>query len=260
MRFLDTGKKKVVAGATGLVLVAGGGAVTYASTDIGAQFQDWYDSQFTEQVEEGKTDVINYGKGKAKDALENHNDLKSDAGDRIDVAKAAEKHLAKKDISDEKADRIAKLEQEKSSIENSMSKQFDELFAKGKAALDDIKSKAQEKAEKDLTNSIDGNKEDAIEEVNNELDAETDKAVKQLDKAISEAKNDLTGKLENESKDTETELKKAIDKAVSDVKDQTKSVSEDLVFQSKKAIQTAAHQKVEDAKGSLDDVVTNMNN
>src|SRR5690606_29041847 len=65
---LNTGKKKVLAGAVAVALVAGTG-FGLANTDAGSQLQAWYNKQFNSAQSQVFKDVERYGTTEALKAL-----------------------------------------------------------------------------------------------------------------------------------------------------------------------------------------------
>lgn len=256
---LNTGKKKVIAGATALALVTGAG-FGLANTDAGQQLKNWYDVQFGAEKNLTIGQAGQYGIGKAKESWAKVEKDRDATVTGIETAGNSAVTTGSNEIDAAKQAHIKKLNDEKGSIEAGIKAQFDAVYDEGEALIDYYAGEGKKAAEAELGTAAGKAGTDAVNKVNEELAAKAETAKGELREVIKAAKEDLKKQLKENREATVAELNKHTDAKAKEVLKQVTMTAKSLLIQHQEAITAAADDQVAKAKAGLDSVVSDFGN
>lgn len=251
-------KRKILVGALSLSLVLGAGSALAAS-DAGAQLQTWYNTKFGVAVTDMTTEVTNYGKSLVSGLLTWLKGEKTTATNEVTTAADQEITETNSAITAAKDEHIAAINSKKNQIEAGMPAQFDDLEAKGKAAIDKLAIAGVAYAEGELKRNIDNAGDTQVSKVNTQVAAHKDTAVTDLTNAISTAKNDLEDKIGKESADTVDNVKDYIDDEIVRNKGIVEKYADVQVAEKVVELETTGATLQADALAELDALVVGIN-
>lgn len=214
---LNTVKGKIVAGVVTVGLVSGVGAA-FASTDIGAQLQSWYNAKFNQSAASMQKPLTDYVAGKAPYIISEGNRMIKGANSAINGTRDSEKAASEDEISNAADERIDTLLEKKGAIFAGIDDQFDSIKGYALTLLDQLAAEGERQADNYLKGVTNSTGAAAVKDVNDHLTNVKNDAVGELNEEIAKAKTELLGELENQKNLTVNELKAAIDAKIAEVK------------------------------------------
>ena len=255
---LKTVKGKVITGVVAVGLLSGMGAA-FANSDAGALLKDWYNSKFKESAASIEKNVTNYANGKVPALKKEYNQLKEDAAKSINATRDSEIDGSKEEIAKAKNEHINSLNATEADIKAEIDKHFDVIFAAANAVINFLGERAYQYAEKDLGRFTDDKGKAALEQVNQDLTAAKDEAVKELQAEIEKSKAELQALLDSHSDTTTEEIKQAIDAKIVELRGKITAKKNELVAVQQQLIAAKAQELEDAAKAELDAVVSSIN-
>ncbi|TKC16820.1 hypothetical protein [Robertmurraya kyonggiensis] len=244
---LNTVKGKIVAGVVTVGLVSGVGAA-FASTDIGAQLQSWYNGKFTSSAASMEKPLTDYVASKAGYIYSEGTKMVNGAKGAINGTRDTEKADSEATISNSADERIDALVEKKGIIFDGIDDQFDSIKGYALTLLDQLAAEGERQADNYLKGVTNSTGTAAVNDVNDHLTNVKNDAVGELNAEIAKAKTELLGELENQKNLTVGELKAAVDAKIAEVK----SVLEGKLAGYVSAQQTLIQQKAADLEAAAE--------
>lgn len=252
---LNTVKGKIVAGVVTIGLVSGVGAA-FASTDIGAQLQSWYNGKFTSSAASMEKPLTDYVASKAGYIYSEGTKMVNGAKGAINGTRDTEKSDSEKAISDSAAARIDALESKKDVIFAGIDDQFESIQTYATSLLNQLAAQGQTQADNYLKGVTNSTGTAAVNNVQAHLTTVKNDAVTDLNAAIALAKTELLAEIESQKNITVTELKAAVDAKIAEVKSVLEGKLAGYVSAQQKLIQDKAIELEAAAESELDSAVT----
>ncbi|WP_077328428.1 hypothetical protein [Virgibacillus siamensis] len=252
-------KGKIIAGTIAAGVITSAGAV-FANTDAGNVLQDWYDGMFQDSVQTIQDEATAYGTELLPELQAEYNGIKEDATTDINATRDTETGESIAAINLTKDNHLESLGSKKQEILSNMEKQFYDVYMEGWLEIQRLADEGQAYAENDLTDHTGAKGQEAVNQVTADLTTATDAAVMELEEAIRQAKEELSGQLTRYSDITVKNLKKGVDFAILELREEVNRITDELVAQQQEII-TAKAQNLEDAaKAEMDEVVSGIGN
>lgn len=255
---MKTVKGKVLTGMTTVALLAGGTAA-FASTDAGSGLKAWYNDTFGKSVSALQTNSTNYGNQQVPKLYNEFEGLKADAKSSLTNTRDTAISDSTSSINGEKDEHIKAVTGQKEAISAQMASVFDGMAAYAQGQIDTAGKQATGYANSDLTKFTGTQGQAAVAQVENDLNAASDRAVADLTKTIAQAKSDLQKQLNAETLTTTKEIQKAVDTKIEDLRTVITDKRDQLVKEHQTIISNKAAELTADAKKDLDEVVAGIN-
>lgn len=257
IQMLKTIKGKVIAGTVTMALVAGAGSA-FANLDAGDKLQAWYNGQFGTSSQEVTNQVQSHVTGKISGLNAEYNGLRSAATTSINSTRDSSTTRATNVINSKNQEYITDVQNQEAAIQAYMDDQFDAITATFDGLIDQADAFAINYANQNLgalTNEVGGQAVDKVEE---DLNATRVAAKTALENAITNAKNALDAQLASEKASTVEEINGKIDTRINELRVEITQIKDDLVAAQQKLINDEAKRQLEAAKTELESVVNGI--
>ena len=251
---LKTMKSKVVAVAAAFVLVSGA-SVAFGASDAGSKLKAWFDAQLGQAVEDAETEYVGYMEGKMDDLGEELEDLKFDASNRIVAYGDSKTANAKTNIEGSAVEHVNSINGKKEELEGYINGAFDKIKNESGKVIRDRQNEFAAYADQEMGAHTNDRGIEALEFVNSELEATTNKALTDIEEAIRLAKEDLKNRMDEKADATIAELKVAVDTAVWGTSYWITGMTNYMVQEQEALIETKAQELEAAAKQAMQELV-----
>lgn len=252
---LNTVKGKIVAGVVTVGLVSGVGAA-FASTDIGAQLQSWYNGKFTSSAASMQQPLTDYVAGKAGYIYSEGTRMVNGANSAINGTRDTEKAASEDAINASADARIDALDAKKEVIFAGIDDQFESIQTYATSLLNQLAAEGERQADNYLKSVTNSTGTAAVNNVQAHLTDVKNSAVTELNDAIAVAKSELLAEIESQKNLTVNELKAAVDAKIAAVKSVLEGKLAGYVSAQQTLIQQKAAELEAAAETELDSAVT----
>jgi hypothetical protein len=243
-------KAKVVAGVTAVALVSGVG-MAFASSDAGTSLQSWYDAQFEKSASSIQKQTTKYATDKVPALAKEYNGLKTSASNSINTTRELSTGVADSKIKAAKKDHLDSLAAQRKAIEDHLKSQFDGIQQTADTIIGQVGEEAIKYANKDLTSYTGTAGSNALTQLNKDLTKASDDAVKELQDAIKDAKDDLQAELDSATNSRVATIKGIIDRKIEELRTTITAKKNELVVVQQGLITAKAQELQKAAEDAL---------
>lgn len=235
-----------------------GATVAFAGTDVGAQLQNWYTTQYSAAATSVGDTLIKYGSSLLPGVTTEKDNLQNGAVTAVANAGTEETSRAVGAIGTYKAGLTTALGTQQTSIKEVMPTQFDTLVGDTNKQVQTALNIAANGASTQINRAINTQGVTSLGAVTTDVTAAQSTAVTALTNEISAAKSELQGLITTETTTANTELKTNLDTQIQVKREAITAATASLEKAKEDAI-TAEGQRIEGvAKGELDGLVTGI--
>lgn len=256
-KFLQTGKGKVVAVLTAILLVTGAG-VAFAGSGAGDMLKQWYDNAFDATTADVLDEAAAYEDDAAADFEEDYAERKDQKAGQIDRKRDRTTASSIENINDAKDEHMDDLDVTKEGILENMGLEFYNFYMDAWLEIQERASEAESLINDDMHQFATEEGQAAIGQLTDDLHQAQDDAVTELEGAIEAAKEDLSVELDAQGDILEDNLTGQIDHEIENLKRIVSDTLYDLTKEQEALIEEAAADLEDEAKDAMDDVIANM--
>lgn len=259
MKFLKTGKGKVVAILTAILLVSTAG-VAFASSNAGDMLKDWYNDAFNITTADALDEAEAYEDEAAADFEEHYTDRKDQKADQIDRKRDGTTDGSIENINEAKEGHMDDLDIAKEEILEGMGLDFYNVYMDAWLGIQDRAAEAENLINQDMDAFATEEGQAAIGQLTEDLHQAKDDAVTELEDAIKEAQEELSAEIDERGDNLEDNLNGIVDHEIEMLKRTVTDTLYDLTKEQEALIVEAAADLEDEAKEAMDDVFENMGN
>lgn len=255
---LKTVKGKVIAGTVAFGLLSGIG-VAFGATDAGTNLKNWYNAQFGNASTQISMEVADYGLGKIDGLVTEYDGLKTNAFDRINSTGKVGTDATNKGVDRMAGEHIDAIKEQKMEIEKHLSGQFQSLRDFAAGLINETGQAALDYANEDLKNHANAVGSDTKDKMTKDINANTARAVNDLEETIKYAKEELQAQLDSNTNLTIEEIKGLIDAKIVELRGEITKLNNNLIAEQNKVITMTAKNLLLVAEKELQDIVDGIN-
>lgn len=259
MKFLKTGKGKIITSILAVFFITAGG-VALAANGAGDNLRAWYDKAFADTTDEALDEAAEYEEDAVSDFKEDYADRKNQKAGQIDRKRDWETNNSIENIDAAKDEHIEDLGNTKEEIMENMNERFYKIYMDAWIEIEARAEEAESLVNEDMQHFATTEGNAAIAQLNEDLDGAKNEAVSELEGAIEDAKAEISAELDDEREWLDHNLETEIDNKISLLTIHVGETLTDLTEEQEQLIADAASDKEDEAKDALDQVVENMNN